>query len=72
MAENRFIGNALSRPKSMVIVGPTGVGVVAVEITCGARVFNFASWNPTMTNFVELDSDRLDGLQSLAADRLLP
>lgn len=47
MAENRFIGNALSRPKSMVIVGPTGVGVVAVEITCGARVFNFASWNPT-------------------------
>ena len=47
MAENRFIGNALARPKSMVIVGPTGVGVVAVEITCGARVFNFASWNPT-------------------------
>jgi hypothetical protein len=45
MAENRFIGNALARPKSMVIVGPTGVGVVSVEITCGARVFNFASWN---------------------------
>ena len=46
MAENRFIGNALARPKSMVIVGPTGVGVVSVEITCGARVFNFATWNP--------------------------
>lgn len=45
MPLNKFRGDALPQPKVVRLLSPQTAGIVEAEITCGSRVFKFATWN---------------------------